>query len=105
MKLVLSITAFLLWILSYPICEYFYEEDIEKWYDLRMILYAVSFSLIYLQNNYPPTRLSKALNTVFACLVVEDLTDRLFNIQTYEINDFLALFIGLYLAKRDYDRN
>ena len=83
----------------------FYVDDIERWYDLRMLLYAISFTLLYLQNSYPPSKLSKCLNTIYACLVIEDLTDRLFNIQTYEINDFLALFIGLYLAKRDYDRN
>ena len=65
-----------------------------------------NFFLLYLQNNYNSNKLTKPLVILYSCLVFEDLTDRLFfNIQTYELNDLLALAIGLYLSKKEYDRH
>lgn len=72
-----------------------------------MILYSLSFILLFLANDYKASRLSSSITTFYIGFVIEDFTDRLFfNITQFELNDLLAISISLGVAiykYRNYD--
>ena len=103
MRIVLSTLSIVFSLSSYHICNYFYESDIDKWYDLKAILNSLSFILLYQSLFYETNKFGIFLTTIYCGIFIEDLTDRLFfNIDQYEWNDLLSIFITILIAIYNY---
>lgn len=100
MKSLLTTLSIVLWIFSFHICNYFFSDSIDNWWKLRMILYALCYSLMVMANNIKGlSRYTLFINYLTLGLVMEDVTDRLFfDSRIYEWNDFLSLDISLGVA-------
>ena len=103
MRLVLTTLSAIINLASYHICNYFFIDNIDKWYDLKFILTSFSFVLLYQSLSYQANKLDRFFTTIYCGIFIEDFIDRLFfNITYYEWNDILALLITIAVAIYNY---
>ena len=104
MKWITSILAILLFPFGYWICIYFYPNDTEKFFDLRMNLIALmcffAFSSIYL---WVEDRRAKMISGIAITLSIGDILDRfLFDCTSWQINDWFIMSFAVCFAFIEY---
>lgn len=103
MRALLLFISLALLLSSYPICNLFYIDNIESWYDLHNIINSIIIILILNSFSFKKTKLSELLLILYCGIVVEDILDRLFfDIYYYEFNDFIVIAISLFFAYKKY---
>ena len=103
MRLLLTTISTAINLSSYYICNFIYNDDIDNWYNLRAVLISLSFMILYQSFLYESNRLNRSINIIYSGLFFEDITDRLFyDIDTYETNDIVAVFITILIAIYNY---
>lgn len=96
MKLILCISALLLYVGNYWICEWVYPDNLQAWWELRGVLYAAIFLLGLVAANLNTTGATRFIMNIAIGLVGADLIDRLFfDVTTYQWKDLLTLILTL----------
>jgi hypothetical protein len=110
----ITILSLVLWLCSSYIADFFYptitETDINGYWDLKKVIYAIVIGLVLYSKSFVKTNLSNFFTIIFMGAVLEDVSDRLFfNIKVFEFNDFLTIdltilfaFIAVYKIKYDF---
>jgi hypothetical protein len=95
LKNLLIALAFILWIFSTDICNYFYptnsEIDVIGFWETKKIIYSIIIFLLLVFID----KLKNFISIIFVAYVIEDVTDRLFGTKEFEWNDLLVLIITL----------
>lgn len=96
-KLILSLIALLLFVFNYEICDLFYYNDINKWWDLKLNIYAVILAISAFIAQYDcKNDLARFILLVFSGLCISDVIDRVFfDITTRQLNDIFSIIIVL----------
>lgn len=89
--------AFILWVLTTPICNHFFptnsDLDVEGFWELKKILYSIIIFLLLVFID----KLKNFISILFAAYLVEDIQDRFFGTKEFEWNDLLVLIITLLI--------
>jgi hypothetical protein len=81
---------------NYKICEYFYKDDLIKWWDLRTNIYAVIFGLCLQIAIIGTKGWLRFVLSVGLGFSISDIIDRLyFDINTFNNNDYIVIGITL----------
>ncbi len=104
---IISSTGVLLFMLNYPICEYFYFDDIEKWWALKQNIYnIVIFIFQFLAFYYAKDVTIKTIMCFGFMICFSNIIDRLcFNVKTFQTNDIVMLVFAVILSTVFYYKN
>lgn len=96
-NLILSVIALLLFVFNYEICDIFYFNDIPKWWDLKLNIYAVILAICaYLAQLDNKGKIEKFILLLFSAFAVSDIIDRVFfDITIRQLNDIISIIIAL----------
>jgi len=111
-KTVFLFLSLVLWWRSSPISDYFFptntEQDINNYWDLKKIIYAICITLAILSGEYK-NKLQKFLSLVFIGVLAEDISDRLQKITYLEWTDYivfdLVLITSFFITYKDVFNN
>ena len=110
MRIIFAILIVVLLSFNYEICEYFYSDDLDKWWTLRINLYAVIIALsMQLANTKQQNKYVRLVLNIGTGLAFSNVVDRWFyNVREFRKEDIImiALTLGyaLYEFKKDASR-
>lgn len=106
MKYLLPILVVLLFPFGYWICLYFYPDDVVKFFDLRMNLYACIILLCFIVSKRSVT--NKAVIFIFDTgigMSISDVADRLyFDVTEFQKSDIVMIVLTILFAIADYHK-
>ncbi|AGO48437.1 hypothetical protein Phi10:1_gp097 [Cellulophaga phage phi10:1] len=95
-KLILSITALLLFVFNSDICEAVHGDNIEMWWKLRIKLFSLIFLLLSLIGFLESKMWLRVILTQVVIFTSSDAIDRwLFNITNFVDSDYILIFFSL----------
>ena len=98
-KIGLLILAIALFCLNYQICEYFYADDIKKWWDLKINIYSVVFGLILVSYSIGKTGWMRFILYIGSGFAVSSMIDKIFlNVNEFTEADLLMILTILIFA-------
>lgn len=109
MKLAIAITAFLLYPLSYQLCELFFPDikDIDNWDVLRHSLYIINMGLFCSLNLMPTGKNEKLIKiicyTFLWWVLFTTLIDYAMGDFDFHWWDIIFIGLGFYFGKKKYD--
>lgn len=100
LSFLIPLLTVLLFIGNYHICEFFYKDDISKWWNLRTALCAINFGLaLYCSKMDMRDRLTLFFVNVGIGFSVSDIVDRLvYDITTFTKADILMIIITVMVS-------
>ncbi len=105
-KLILSSAVIALFMGNYKLCDYFYSEDINKWWILRTNIYAIIFALSLTLARIDTIGVQRLILSIGIGLSVSDVIDRLvFNSNVFNYSDIFMIIITVSISIYDYVRN
>lgn len=107
MKIGLSILIILLWVFNYDICEYFYANDIDSWWKLKINIYGICIALCFgLLNMYVTKKKERFIINIGAGLAISNVVDRFFyDVNTFTKSDTIMIILTVIFAIYDYYGN
>ena len=102
MNRAIGILILVLYFSNYHICEYFFYNDIYKWYQLKysILAFCMVLSIKYKSNN-------NLIEKLFNSIVINDIYVLIFkNETTYTLNDLWMIgifFVAQYIGKKKKD--
>lgn len=95
-KEILSIIVVLLFIGNYQICEYFYKDDLNKWWDLKTNIYSVIFGLCFKIALIGRRGFLKFILLIGFGFSVSDIIDRIFfDVTNFTNADILMIILTI----------
>lgn len=109
MKFVLKITPFLtvlLFTANFQLCELFYRNDIESWWDCRNNISALAYTCALISFNSERTKINLFLMSVGVGFSISDVIDRMvFSCTEFTFSDLLMITITIYYSyKNNYGK-
>lgn len=105
-KIILIVLAILLYVGNYQICEYVYPTDIEKWWGLKVNIYAIIIALLFIVQTINTKGLFKLFATIGAGFAISSLIDKVwYNTRDFNYNDVFMIVITVGLALFEYLKN
>ena len=107
MRIFLSILIVVVWISSFQLCEYFYSNDIEKWWELRTTLYSLVIALSFtLSSLNTKNKIVKFVLQIVMGFAYSDFIDRLlYDTREFRANDIIMIILTFAFAIYDYKKN
>jgi len=104
---IISIVGILLFMGNYSICDYFYYNDLEKWWSLKQNLYnVVIFIFQFLAFYYVAEAVAKSVLCFGFMISFANIVDRLFfDVKTFESDDIAMLIFALIFSTLFYFTN
>lgn len=101
----LAFVAVMLFRFGYWICDLFFKNGSVQWWDLRLAIYTIIFSIVFFIGWKITTGFTRAVFLVGVVYCAGDILDRyLFDIQTFNFNDLLLDVFGFYYLIKMYAR-
>lgn len=95
---VLALFAVILYATGFEICEFFYEDEINKWRSLRDTLTGINIFLLVILNFLPNTRLKIASLWAFGVFCFGNVVDRLiFDIDSFVYSDWFVIGVAILI--------
>ncbi len=105
-KILLSSIVIILFVGNYQLCEYFYSDDINKWWVLRTNIYAVIFALSLTLARIGKEGVLRFILSIGIGLSISDVIDRLvFNSNIFNYSDILMIITTVSIAFYEYVKN
>lgn len=96
----------MLFVGNYNICEYFYSDNLEMWWELRTNIYSIMFALAMFIALLGTSGLLRFILSVGVGLCMSDVVDQIFfDITTFNKSDIAMIFITLTISTYEYVRN
>tara|TARA_R110000737_G_scaffold232901_1_gene246245 strand:- start:614 stop:955 length:342 start_codon:yes stop_codon:yes gene_type:complete len=105
-KNIAYILAMLLFVSSYFICDLFYYNEyvknLEKWWDLKVDLYAIILVLICYGSSIGSKKYTRLILDIFLGVCIANLIDKVFfNVLEFNKNDIIMIIITVCLSVLD----
>ncbi len=102
-KFLLSIIAVLLFCFNYQICEFFYSNSLNNWWDLRTNIYAILFAVALTIARYDSKGWIRFVLNVGIGFSVSDVIDRVyFDITVFTQADIYMIIATLLMASIEF---
>lgn len=102
-KIILNIVAILLFSLNYQICEFFYPEDISKWWALKMNMYAVIIALVFTAQSLDSKGWLRFVLYIGVGFAISSVIDKLFlDVRVFTVGDLLMIVVTVILASINF---
>ena len=98
-KLLLPITSLLILCFNYDICEYFYSNDVKKWWHLKVDLYALIICLLFVYSSIKKKGFTRLVLDICVGISASNVVDRFFyNVREFTNSDIIMIIITLGFA-------
>lgn len=105
MKKLIPAFAVLLFVFNYLICELFYKNDIEKWWELRTNISAIVVMLCFYSVKIEKTPVTNLIANLGIGFSVSDVIDRwVFDVNQFTKSDVLMIIITIGFSSYNYVR-
>lgn len=102
-KTILVIIAVILFLVNYQICEFFYPNDIKKWWALKINNYAVVLALTFISYGINTKGILKLILNISAGLMISSVIDKVwFNVREFRYNDIIMIILTICFSVLDY---
>ena len=110
MKNILRITLYIFSILlfssNYLLCEYFYSQNIDRWWDLKMNINALVMALVFISSNIDKKGILRFVLDIGVGFTVSNVVDRLyFNTTQFTKTDIIMIIATFLFAIIDYKKD
>ena len=107
-SIILPIISLLLLCFNYDICEYYYSDNIKKWWHLKVDIYCLIISLLFIfaSINFKNSKLHKLILDICVGLSLVNVVDRFFyNIREFTNSDIAMITYTFVFAFYNYFKN
>ena len=105
-KIALPIIALLLFVFNYQICEYFYPDNINSWWTLKINIYAVIIALLFLYASFNKKGLTRFFLEIGVGFSVSNVIDKCYyNTREFTKSDVLMILLTIAIAFYNYKKN
>ena len=106
-KIYLYLIAIILFASSYQICDFFYYnseiKDIQKWWGLRSIIYAIIMMLIFYASLIKTKGVLKLILSIGFGFCFSDVIDRIFfNVLDFNYKDAIMIILTICISLYNY---
>ncbi len=103
LKILLSSIVVALFVGNYQICEFFYKEDVNKWWILRTNIYSLMFAVLFYVIKIESRGFFRFILSIGVGLSFSDVIDRLyFNSNVFNYSDIFMIIITVSIAAYEY---
>lgn len=96
LRYTITILVLLMWLCNYHICNYFYKDELIRWWDLKQSIYNLCIVLALNISSRLLTPLFKILIDFITGLMLSSIIDRMwFETRTYDKSDIIMLTINI----------
>lgn len=102
----LFFTSILLFVFSYDICEYFFSEDIDKWWSTKCNIYSIIIALLFVASSIDKRGVLRFVLDIGVGFTVSNVVDRLyFNTTQFTKADIIMIIATFLFAIIDYKKD
>ena len=104
-KLFLVIVILILFLGNYHICEYFYSDNVEGWWRLKINIYAIIVALAFFLSGIGARGTLRFITDLGAGFATASVIDRLYyDITTITKSDVIMVLVTILIATLDYKK-
>jgi hypothetical protein len=104
-KPVLAFLILILFLGNYYICDYFYSDNIRKWWELKTNIYAIIIALAFILSSINARGICRFFLNLGVGFAISNVIDRLyFDVRTTTKEDIIMVILTILLATIDYKK-
>ncbi len=98
-RIILTSLAVILFFSNYQICEYFYKDDLNKWWDLKINIYALIIAIVFVSQSIGSKGWYRFVLDIGVGFSISSVIDKIYyNVNTFTTSDIYMILTTVAFA-------